>query len=168
MVAVAALPTLLPLFFAGIRWPSFEGEMSAAGNSLTRMHVSLVARCFSAAGAQHVFRFQIQPQLAPADAPIGFLTFYYMGSLCVGYYSGYILLVFGKGTAQGWERPGPLIRILNLANRGIALVVGSGRALPAFLPELFPHQRRQEQCPGGLFKGTHPGFASQTRRHTGR
>ncbi|MGP8199817.1 MAG: tetratricopeptide repeat protein [Limisphaerales bacterium] len=119
MVALAALPTLLPLFFAGIRWPSFEGEISAAGNSLTRMMFRLLHVVFLLLALSMYFDFKYSPSLRLADAPIGFLSFYYMGSLCVGYYSGYILLVFGKGTAQGWERPGFLIRILNLVTVGL-------------------------------------------------
>ncbi len=113
IVAVAALPTLLPLFFAGIRWPSFEGELSAAGNILTRLMFRLLHVVFLVLALSMYFDFKYSPSLRLQEAPIGFLTFYYMGALCVGYYSGYILLVFGKSAAQAWEKRGLLTRAFN-------------------------------------------------------
>ena len=119
MVAVAALATFLPLFFAGIRWPSFEGELSAVGNNLTRLMFRFLHVIFLLLALSMYFEFKYSPSLRLVDAPIGFLTFYYMGSLCVGYYSGYILLVFGKGAAQGWERQGLLVQSFNLLIVGL-------------------------------------------------
>jgi tetratricopeptide (TPR) repeat protein len=118
IVLVAALPTLLPLFFAGIRWPSFEGEVSAAGSNLTRLMFRLLHVVFLLLALIMFFNFKYSPSLRLQEEPVGFLTFYYMGALCVGYYSGYILLVFGKSAAQAWEKRGALIRAFNL------LVVG--------------------------------------------
>jgi tetratricopeptide (TPR) repeat protein len=37
------------------------------------------------------------------------LTFYYLSALCVGYYSGYFLLVFGKQEAAPLQRPRPFL-----------------------------------------------------------
>ena len=119
IVAVAALPTLLPLIFAGIRWPSFEGELSAAGNILTRLMFRLLHVVFLLLALSMYFDFKYSPSLRLQEAPIGFLTFYYMGALCVGYYSGYILLVFGKGAAQAWEKRSPLTRAFNLLVLGL-------------------------------------------------
>ena len=119
IVAVAALPTLLPLFFAGIHWPSFEGELSAAGNSLTKLMFRLLHVVFLLLALIMFFDFKYSPGLRLQEVPIGFLTFYYMGALCVGYYSGYILLVFGKNSALAWERPGALTRAFNLLIAGV-------------------------------------------------
>ena len=117
-VAVAAVPTLLLLIFAGIRWPSFEGELSAAGNNLTRLMFRLLHVVFLLLALIMFSDLKYSPSLGLQESPVGFLTFYYMGALCVGYYSGYILLVFGRDTAQSWEKGGSLTRIFNL------LVVG--------------------------------------------
>ncbi len=113
IVVVAALPTLLPLIFAGINWPSFEGEVSAAGNALTRFMFRLLHVIFLLLVLIMFFDFKYSPSLRLQDAPTGFLTFYYMGALCVGYFSGYILLVFGRSAAPAWGRQGPVIRAFN-------------------------------------------------------
>ena len=119
MVAVAALPTLLPLIFAGIRWPSFEGELSAAGNSLTRLMFRLLHIFFLVLALSMYFDFKYSPSLRLQESPVAFLTFYYMGSLCVGYYSGYILLVFGKSVGPAWERQDLLFKAINLVVVGL-------------------------------------------------
>jgi tetratricopeptide (TPR) repeat protein len=123
IVAVAALPTLLPLFFAGIRWPSFEGEVSAAGNNLTRLMFRLLHVVFLLLALIMFFDFKFSPSLRLQEVPVGFLTFYYMGALCIGYYSGYILLVFGRSAAQAWERRGLLTRAFNLLIVGLLWVL---------------------------------------------
>jgi tetratricopeptide (TPR) repeat protein len=108
IVAVAALPTLLPLLFAGIKWPSFEGELSATGNTLTRLMFRLLHVVFLLLALVLFFDFKYSPSVGLAEAPIGFLTFYYIGALCIGYFSGYVLLVYGKDAAQGWDKRGPI------------------------------------------------------------
>jgi tetratricopeptide (TPR) repeat protein len=120
IAAVAALPTLLPLIFAGICWPSFEGEVSAAGNQLTKLMFRLLHVFFLVLALSMFFDFQHSPSSPLKDAPgIGFLTFYYLGALCVGYYSGYILLVYGRPPGQAWEKRGPVSRIFNLLIVGL-------------------------------------------------
>jgi Tfp pilus assembly protein PilF len=72
------------------------------------------------------------------DAPIGFLTFYYMGALCIGYFSGYILLVYGKSSAQAWEKPGPVTRVFNLLVVGLLWLLAVA-APCGLLYENIPH-----------------------------
>ena len=109
---VAALPTLLPLIFAGIKWPSFEGEISAAGNMMTKFMFRLLHVVFLLLALVMFFELRYSPSLRLQEAPIGFLTVYYMGARCIGYFSGYILLVYGKTAAQAWEKRGPLVKEL--------------------------------------------------------
>jgi tetratricopeptide (TPR) repeat protein len=45
--------------------------------------------------------------------PIGFLTFYYLGALAIGYFTGYQMLLFGRRPTYGWERPSALRNGLN-------------------------------------------------------
>ena len=138
MVAVAALPTLLPLIFAGIKWPSFEGELSAAGGALTKWMFRLLHIVFLLLALVMFFDFKYSPSLRLHDAPIGFLTFYYMGALCIGYYSGYILLVYGKNAAQAWEKRTPITRAYNLLITGLFWLLAV--AAPCWLfHQNFPH-----------------------------
>jgi tetratricopeptide (TPR) repeat protein len=111
---MAALPTLLPLIFAGICWPSFEGELSASGHALTRLMFRVLHVVFLALALSMFFDLKYSSSQRLKDVPqVGFLTFYYMGALCIGYFSGYILLVYGKTPPQSWDRRGPLITIFN-------------------------------------------------------
>jgi tetratricopeptide (TPR) repeat protein len=114
IVAVAALPTLLPLIFAGIRWPSFEGELSSAGNAMTKFMFRVLHIVFLLLALVLFFNFRYSPALRLQEASISFLTFYYMGALCVGYFSGYVLLVFGRGAALAWEKHSPVAGTINL------------------------------------------------------
>jgi tetratricopeptide (TPR) repeat protein len=59
------------------------------------------------------FDFKFSPSTRLQEVPIGFLTFYYMGALCIGYYSGYILLVYGKPSSHAWERGGAVTKLFN-------------------------------------------------------
>jgi tetratricopeptide (TPR) repeat protein len=119
IAAVAALPTILPLLFAGIKWPSFEGELSAAGSALTKLMFRLLHVVFLLLALVLFFDFKYSPSQRMAEAPVGFLTFYYMGALCIGYFSGYILLVYGKNTNQSWERRGRAGAIFNVVIAGL-------------------------------------------------
>jgi tetratricopeptide (TPR) repeat protein len=125
IVAVAALPTLLPLIFAGINWPSFEGELSAAGSALTKLMFRVLHVVFLLLALILFFDFKYSPSLRMAEAPVGFLTFDYMGALCVGYFSGYVLLVFGKNAAE-WEKRDPVASIVNLVVTGLLWVLAVG------------------------------------------
>lgn len=104
LVLVMAVPTLLPLIFAGIKWPSFEGELSAAGYALTRLMFRLLHVFFLFLAWLMFTDLKFSPALKLADVPVPFLTFYYMAALCIGYYSGYVLLVFGKDALQSDSR----------------------------------------------------------------
>jgi tetratricopeptide (TPR) repeat protein len=120
---VAALPTVLPLIFASIKWPSFEGEISAAGNALTKLMFRLLHVVFLLLALIMFFDFKFSPSLRLRDEPAGFLTFYYIGALCIGYFSGYILLVYGKNSLLVWERAGGLSKMLNRAILGLLWIL---------------------------------------------
>ncbi len=133
VVVVAALPSILPLFFAGIRWPSFEGELSAAGHALTRYMFRALHVVFLLLALIMFFDYKYSPSLRLQEESTQFLTFYYLAALAVGYYSGYVLLIFGKGSMQSWERRGGLVKGINLtiAGAACALAVAAPCALVA-------------------------------------
>ena len=61
----------------------------------------------------------------------GFLSFYYLAALSVGYFSGYVLLVFGKDVAYRWGRATGILRLFNGVVTGLLWVAAIG--LPAIL-----------------------------------
>lgn len=109
LALVLALPTIFPLLIAAIRWPSSQGDISGVGNKLTdfAFHI-LHLFLFLLAGA--VF-FDLKFSPRTLEPRVNFLTFYYAGALSVGYFGGYLLLIFGRPAVQNWLRPGPVAKI---------------------------------------------------------
>jgi tetratricopeptide (TPR) repeat protein len=131
VVLVAAVPTILPLIFASIRWPSFEGELSATGSFLTRFMFQMLHVAFLLLVLVTFFDFKYSPSVRMREQPVSFLTFYYVAALCVGYFTGYVLLVFGSARIQLWERRHPLQKIFNLTLVCLAWLLAFGA--PALL-----------------------------------
>ncbi len=132
---IAGVATLIPLLFAAINWPSFEGEVNAGANELSRLLFRLLHIVFLAVGALMFFDMKFSPRrllmLAGLNGVTGFLSFYYLAALSVGYFSGYVLLVFGKEMSYRWGRATGLLRVINLAVTGLLWVAAIG--LPARL-----------------------------------
>jgi tetratricopeptide (TPR) repeat protein len=140
LALLAGVPSLLPLLFAGIKWPSFEGEISAVGNKLTRFMFSALHVACLALVLVTFFDFKYSPSVRMREQPVSFLTFYYLGAICVGYFSGYMLLVFGAIRLPVWERRHPLTKIFNFIL--VAAVWVASFAGPALLIwQNFPHIR---------------------------
>ncbi len=82
---------LMPLFVLAIRWQSSFGDSS-------RMGMALASFMFHVVHAIILFIcvwLMFDPPFSPREKGFS-LTFYYLIALCVGYYSGYFLVVFGK------------------------------------------------------------------------
>jgi tetratricopeptide (TPR) repeat protein len=140
LVLVAAVPTILPLIFAAIWWPSFLGEVSPAGNVLTRRMFGFLHSAFLVLSLVVFLDFKFSPSVRMREQPISFLTFYYAGALALGYFSGYTLLIFGSTRVQIWERRTPLSKFL----RGTLVVAVWLLSLgaPAWIVwDNFPHVR---------------------------
>ena len=70
----------------------------------------------------------------------GFLSFYYLAALSVGYFSGYVLLVFGKDVDYRWGQATGILRVINGVVTGLLWVAAIG--LPALLFCMnYPHIR---------------------------
>jgi tetratricopeptide (TPR) repeat protein len=137
---LAGVPSLLPLLFAGIKWPSFEGEISAVGNQLTRLMFNALHVACLALVLVTFFDFKYSPSVRMREMPVSFLTFYYLGALCVGYFSGFMLLVFASIRLPAWERRHPLTKIFNRILVGAVWVLSF--AAPAVLVwQNYPHIR---------------------------
>ncbi len=90
--------SLLPALGMAIRWRSSFGDSSKMGLALASfmfhvIHAILLFVCVWVA-----FDSPFSPRHLGFGIP--FLTFYYLGALSVGYYSGYFLLVFGKAAEE--------------------------------------------------------------------
>jgi tetratricopeptide (TPR) repeat protein len=113
IVLVGAFATILPLIFASVRWPSFEGEVSAAGGKLTHIMFQALHAVFLLFALAIFFDFQYSPSVRMNEMPNTFLTFYYVAALCIGYFAGYFLLVFGRRPQQLRIRVGSAMKFFN-------------------------------------------------------
>ena len=110
-----ALPSLVPLIFIGIRWPSSFGDTSKLGIALATFIFRLVHGLFLGA----FLWISLNPPFTPHSRGYGpFLTYYYLGALSVGYCSGYFLLLFGRSPDR--RRPLPAnVRLINSCVTGV-------------------------------------------------
>lgn len=108
---VLALPTLLPVVIMSIRWPRFSGDISKLGIALANnifhlFHGAVLLVCLWVALDPDKF----SPRHLLPGLPM--LTLYYLGALSIGYYSGYLLLVFGARPHRRFHRPQPAYLVL--------------------------------------------------------
>ena len=102
VVMVLALTSIVPVMAIGVRWPSSYGDTSAAGAMLTNFMFRLIHLVFLGACLWVAFDPPFSPRVRGLGIP--FLSFYYLGSLAVGYYSGYALLVFNDAAVRSRSR----------------------------------------------------------------
>ncbi|MBU6402050.1 MAG: tetratricopeptide repeat protein, partial [Verrucomicrobia bacterium] len=105
------LTSILPVLLMGIRWPTSFGDVSVVGAALTTVMFRLVHVMFLAVCLWVAFDPPFSPRALGGGLPM--LTFYYLGALCVGYYSGYLLLVFRDEGVKPWRRTSDLRKAIN-------------------------------------------------------
>lgn len=106
-VLLLSLTSLLPVLIMGIRWPSTFGETSFVGALLTSVMFRFVHALFLLGCIWVAFDPKFSPRVlgeAASEGTVRYLTFYYLGALCVGYYSGYFLLLYGLETKHSRTR----------------------------------------------------------------
>ncbi len=162
---IASLPSLVPLLFAAINWPFPEGQFSVTDSIARHLFRALHVVCL-AVGILMFFDLSLSPSprarfgLGEADGP-GFLSFYYLAALSVGYFGGYVMMVFGREviprflesvtmlrainkfvTALFWAVPAfalpPILLFINfqhIRNFNAPAVADFGRELASALPE---------------------------------
>jgi tetratricopeptide (TPR) repeat protein len=86
--------SLIPVFVMAIRWRASFGDSSKMGLTLANFMFHVIHAIFLFVCVWVAFDSPFSPRHLGFGMP--FLTFYYLGALSVGYYSGYFLLVFGK------------------------------------------------------------------------
>jgi hypothetical protein len=102
VVLILSLTSVVPVVAMGIRWPSTFGDTSAAGAMLTNFMFKVIHMVFLAACIWVAFDPPFSPRVRGLGLP--FLSFYFLGALAVGYYSGYALLVFSGAPSRSKSR----------------------------------------------------------------
>jgi len=93
-LVLLALPSLVSLFVASIRWSSSFGDASRIGNTLATWMFHAVHALILFFCAWVMFDPPFSPRYEGYGLPC--LPFYYLTALSIGYYAGYFLLVFRK------------------------------------------------------------------------
>jgi len=99
------LAYLIPVFVMAIRWKAAFGDSSAAGMALTSFLFHLVCASFLVICIWMAFDPPFSPRHISLGTPL--LTFYYLGALSIGYFSGYFLLIFGQAPSSRLKFPQP-------------------------------------------------------------
>ena len=102
-----SLTSFLPVLFIAIRWPASFGDTSPTGQALTNLTTHVIHLIFLAACLYVTFDLEFSPR-GILYGRYAALPFYYLGALSVGYFAGYLLLVFGVSPdphAKSWQRP---------------------------------------------------------------
>src|SRR5439155_12196489 len=135
-VALLGLTSLVPLFIIGIRWASYFGDTSKLGVALATLMFHVVHGLFLIACVW----VALDPPFSPRHMGHGlpFLTFYYLGALSVGYFSGYFLLVFRTKTERSHRTPAylPLINAAVSGTVGLLLVIAPVGLVYRNLPQI--------------------------------
>ena len=99
------LAYLIPVFVMAIRWKAAFGDHSPVGMALTSFLFHLVCATFLGFCTWMAFDPPFSPRHLSLGTPL--LTFYFLGALSIGYYSGYFLLIFGKEPSSRLPMPKP-------------------------------------------------------------
>jgi len=110
-VMLLSLASLVPVLLMGIRWSAYFGDNSPLGIFLATTMFHLVHGFFFLACIWVALDSPFSPRQIVPEVP--FLTFYYLGALSLGYFSGYFLLVFGTRVAKFRRRLHPFMRLVN-------------------------------------------------------
>jgi tetratricopeptide (TPR) repeat protein len=108
-LGLMSLSSLAPLLMLSIRWHSSFGDTSQMGRALASLMFHFAHAVFLLVCIWVAF----DPPFSPREKGFG-LTLYYLSALCVGYYSGYFLLVFRRELGTRFQMRGaPTFIFLN-------------------------------------------------------
>lgn len=112
-LGLLSLTSLMPVFVMAIRWKASFGDRNRLGAGLATFMLHLIHAVLLVACVWVALDSPISPRHLGFGLPV--LTFYYLGALGVGYFSGYFLLIFGKETSSR-SRPQikPSFQFLNI------------------------------------------------------
>jgi len=117
-VGLLSLSSLLPVIALAIRWKSSFGDTNRLGTMLASFAFHLIHAAFLVV----CIWVALDPPFSPRNLfprqfgfTLPFLTFYYLGALSIGYYSGYFLLVFGTKKSRSQRHKTQPVPALNYA-----------------------------------------------------
>jgi tetratricopeptide (TPR) repeat protein len=93
-VLLLSTASLLPVLIMAIRWGSSFGDSSRMGLALASFMFHVIHAILFLVCVWVAFDSPFSPRHLDPRSP--FLTFYYLGALSVGYFTGYFLLVFSS------------------------------------------------------------------------
>lgn len=136
---VLGLTSVLPVVMLGIRWAASSGDNSPLGIALGSflfhlVHAALLLVCLWVA-----FDPPFSPRIYPRQFGISlsFLPLYFLSALSAGYYSGYLLLVFGKrNRIQQNSSPASILSIAVVGCVWLLLVATPAGLLYKNLPQI--------------------------------
>ncbi|HSH92892.1 MAG TPA: DUF2723 domain-containing protein, partial [Roseimicrobium sp.] len=104
---ILSVATILPVVCMGIRWSNSSGDTSSIGTTLSQFLFPLVHGIFLGIGLWYMLDHIYSSRLI--DPRSGFLSFYVLAALSIGYYVGYFLLVCGNSSDRNallpaWRR----------------------------------------------------------------
>ena len=94
-LGIISLTSILPVFLMAIRWPESFGDSSRIGIALSNLLFHLINAIVLGVCLWIMFDPPFSPRNLSLLGTPG-LLFYYLTALSIGYYSGYLLLVFGR------------------------------------------------------------------------
>ncbi|MFM2294278.1 MAG: hypothetical protein RLZZ350_691, partial [Verrucomicrobiota bacterium] len=98
------LTSLIPFGLISIRWPASFGDNSPMGAAIAALIFHIAHAVFLLVGLWVLFDPPFSPRLVLGGA--SWLPLYFISALCLGYFVGYFLLVFGKKPrARGFAPP---------------------------------------------------------------
>ena len=135
MAVVAGMTTLVPLFFAAIDWRSSEGDQSPFAG-VTRTLIRALNLVFLAVGVLMFYDVRYSPNpwnfgMGVTVGMPGFLSFFYLAALSVGYFSGQVPRMFRLDAVSDPERAGRISRVIKRGVVGLLWVAAIG--VPAIL-----------------------------------
>ncbi|HEX9048577.1 MAG TPA: hypothetical protein VF988_16230, partial [Verrucomicrobiae bacterium] len=112
-LALSSLTSLLPLFFLSIRWSSSFGDSSRMGTTLVNYFIHVVNAVILGVLLWVSFDppFSAHQLVQRLGLTTSSLTLHYLTALCIGYYCGYFLLIFGKRAipSRRYSKPEPAL-----------------------------------------------------------
>ena len=109
--------SLIPLLGLAFRWGEAGGDVSGASHTVTIWLTHLIAVSFLTLCIASAFDFRIGgvaqtvigvASIAAKSGNPSVLSIFFLGAVSIGYYAGYLLLVFGTIPVHRWSRPSAL------------------------------------------------------------
>ncbi|MCP5521453.1 MAG: tetratricopeptide repeat protein [Verrucomicrobiales bacterium] len=123
IILVLSFTTLLPVLLMGVRWPVNVGDTSEAGAVAMAFFMRLTHIVMLVGPLSILLGAKWGPRGLTGGPAL--LPLYFLAALAVGYYSGYLLLVFGSSGKRSRRRGGANARLLGAGITFLVLVAAA-------------------------------------------